>query len=152
MIGINAFGTRTYFLKKGRIIKVGSDTWCSRVFPDLAGKSAVRVEVVFDRSRTYIVRIIMDYIYFDEDGRINHYPQDLRLAELLERGLSESERQEKARGKVLLFRYRPKRVIMTDLQKQLLKERINRDFGEGTWESLPGQMRKGLWANNCGVV
>lgn len=152
VIEINAFGTRTYFLKEGSITRVGSDCWCSRVFPNLAGGSAVRVEVVFDRRRAYICRIIADFIFFDEDGRINFYPQDLRLAGLLERGFSEPGWREKARGQVVFFRYRPKRVIMTDLQKRLLRERINRDFGEGTWERLPGQVRRGLWADNCGAV
>ncbi|NPV91988.1 MAG: hypothetical protein HPY50_14575 [Firmicutes bacterium] len=132
---------RTYFLGTDSIRRVSSSGYLDRKYPDLARKIVVKVEVLFRPGQCCrLLRILTDYVYFDEDGGINHQPQELRLVNLMEDCFCGQEPKEKAKGSLVSFRYQARRVMLTGRQSQVLKERIIRDFGRSTWYSLPGNI------------
>ena len=48
-------------------------------------------------------------------------------------------------SEVIPFKPRIARVILSDRQKALIKNRIDKDFGQGTWARLPEAFKMSLW-------
>lgn len=140
---------RVYFVEVDKVYKVGLDT--KRVFPNLAGKMVPYVTVIFRKGEVpEILQVRVDPAYINPEGQWKITDFEHRCAasamEKIFDGLVENTKDKK----VSRISYRPVRIMLTDNQKELIKVRIDKDFGVGIWNSLPPHLKMDLWKKGIG--
>jgi hypothetical protein len=136
MVGL---GLRYYFLEDNEIIRVGLDA--KKRFPKLAGKQVIWITVTYHKDTMELAAIRIDPANINQAGEWTSDIEDRYAAEALEEVLfRESNR------KVVSLRPYLSRMKLTDPQKEILRSRIDHDFGAGTWDSIPPKNKTLLWS------
>ncbi|MTI84911.1 MAG: hypothetical protein FH756_13690 [Firmicutes bacterium] len=141
-------GTKIYFVEKNRVYRVGLDT--KKVFPALAGTMVPYVSVIYDKDDSKkITNIRIDPAYINCDGqwKVSEFEHRQMQTILDEEFSSILPEVSKKNEKVTSMKYKPKPIKLTDKQKELVKERIKKDFGDDAWGKLPGWAKANLWKN-----
>ena len=130
-------GIRYYFFDGDRIMRVGIDT--EKRFPKLAGRQVPWVTVIFLRSTKEIQSICFDPANINPAGEWKDELEGKYAAQALGNALFGRS------DKVTSLRHRP-RIKLTDSQKEILRNRIDRDFGPGAWASITPKNKSLLWS------
>jgi hypothetical protein len=130
-------GIRYYFLDGDRIFRVGVD---AKHFPKLAGRQMPWVTVLFQRSNKEILSIRFDPANINPDGEWTSNMEDRYAVQALGEALFGRS------DKVASLRPYLSRIKLTDSQKEILRNRIDRDFGPGSWESITPKEKALLWS------
>ncbi|MBM7854277.1 hypothetical protein JOC37_000650 [Desulfohalotomaculum tongense] len=104
-----------------------------RLFHELAGKKAVALELTFirqDKTPLYIRSLRLFYVYFDLDGRVN---EELTFPR---RRLGDQPKHHSGE-KVVEIGRRDKEPELTSTQKEIIKQRLLKDFGPEVWNNTP---------------
>lgn len=105
-----------------------------RKFEELAGQKAVAVEltyVEFNKKPVYLRSLKLFNVYFDLDGKVNEeltFPKPNN---------SPKQNAQQQGSKVVQLNRRDKAPELTRDQKESLKKRLIKDFGEEVWENSP---------------
>ncbi len=132
-------GIRYYFFDGDEIMRVGVDT--EKRFPKLAGRQVPWVTVFFSRSTKEILSVRFDPANINPAGEWTSDIEDHYAAQALEEFFTVGS------GKVASLRPSYMSSIkLTDSQKEILRSRIDRDFGAGSWNSIPPKNKALLWS------
>ena len=129
---------RYYFLDGNEIIRVGIDT--KKLFPKLAGRQVIWITVTFYKDTNELDSIRIDPANINQVGEWTSDIEDRYAAQVLGDALSGRS------GKVISLRPYLSHIKLTDPQKDILRNRIDRDFGAGTWDSIPPKNKALLWS------
>ncbi|WP_031515535.1 hypothetical protein [Desulfofalx alkaliphila] len=108
-----------------------------RVFNDLAGKKAVVAELTYaqqDKRVVYLRALRLFYVYFDLDGKIN---EELTFPKRSSQELPKRS----SKQKVVKLGRRDRYPELTREQKDLVKKRLLRDFGQEVWDNTPMRVK-----------
>jgi hypothetical protein len=130
-------GIRFYFFDGDKIMKVGVDT--KKRFPALAGRQVPWVTVFFLRSTKEIQSIRFDPANINTAGEWKDELEGKYAAQSMEEILL-------GRPDNVVSLRRRSRITLTDSQKEILRNRIDWDFGTGTWDSLTPKEKALLWS------
>ncbi len=132
-------GLRFYFFDGDAIMRVGVDT--KKTFPKLAGRQIPWVTVLYKRGTKEIIQVRFDPANINPAGEWTSDIEDRYAAEVLEELFTERS------SKVASLRASYMSSIkLTDSQKEILRNRIDRDFGPGTWGNIPPKNKALLWS------
>jgi hypothetical protein len=131
-------GLRYYFLDGNEIIRVGLDT--KKLFPKLAGKQVIWITITFHKDTMKLAAIRIDPANINQAGEWTSDIEDRYAAQVLGEALSGRS------GKVISLRPYLSRIKLSDSQREILRNRIDVDFGAGTWGSIPPKNRALLWS------
>ncbi|MCL0077732.1 hypothetical protein M1N61_01530 [Peptococcaceae bacterium] len=133
-------GLRMYLMTENKIkrlaIKALHD---GRVFKELAGKKAIAVEVTYahqNKKVLYLRSLRLFNVYFDEEGYV-----DKELTFPKQSVRQNGMREKYLHSKVIELEIRDKEPELTKAQKEALKERLLKDFGESAWENTPVRIK-----------
>lgn len=110
-----------------------------RLFQELAGRKAVVAELTYaqqDKNPVYFRSLRFFYVYFDMDGRVNEELTFPRKSHRINGG-----RERITKGNVVELGRRDKQPVLTKEQKEAIKSRLMRDFGDDVWESTPMRVK-----------
>lgn len=123
--------SKNYLLINEKVIKVGVEM--NRVFPELAGKCAPWFSIIHQdevNSITDIVRVHLEYAYYDMDGKLDLTPGGKVIAQKLEEWFEQRTPQEKQKSKqVIPMRYALKKPKLTSEELMALQTRVSKDLG-----------------------
>ena len=142
---MSVLGMKFYFIMDKRIIKVGLDT--KKRFPYLAGKKVPWITVTFNKIENRIIEIRIAPAYINSDGYWTLEVESRHVATVINKifqGIGIFKEENK--GNIVSFEYKPTLIKLTDFQKELVKKRIDHDFGKGTWDRLPPSFKVNLWS------
>jgi DMSO/TMAO reductase YedYZ molybdopterin-dependent catalytic subunit len=132
-------GLRYYFFDGDRIMRVGVDT--KKRFPNLAGRQVPWVTVIYLKSNKQIQSIRFDPANINEAGEWTSDIEDRYAAQVMQDIFTRRS------NKVASLRASYMSSIkLTDSQKEILRNRIDRDFGVGTWNSIAPKEKALLWS------
>jgi|GEM_PF-2630730 hypothetical protein len=132
-------GLRYYFFDGNKIMRVGIDT--EKLFPKLAGRQVPWVTVIYDRSTKELWSIRFDPANINPAGEWTSDIEDRYAAQALGEILfGRSSKVASLRTSYMSS------IKLTDSQKEILRNRIDRDFGPGTWDSIPPKNKALLWS------
>jgi hypothetical protein len=143
---LSLVGLKMYLLVGDNIIRIGLDT--KRLFPHLANKAVPSLQVIFEKTNPLrIFEVRVDPCHFDSEGKykVDEWER-IRAMSVLSEVLS----LEPADDKVINLKPKPYIASLTEKQKELIKSQIDKDFGVNTWESLPPNLKVGLWKTGRG--
>ncbi len=126
---------RMYLATKNKVKRLAVNALQDgRKFADLAGKKAVAVELTYveeDKVPIYLRSIKLFNVYFDLDGQVNAeltFPEHRSSRELPDKHQD---------SKVVELGRRDKKPELTDKQKEMLIEKLIKDFGKEVWDNTP---------------
>ncbi len=131
-------GLRYYFLDGNEIIRVGLGT--KKRFPKLAGRQVIWITVTFYKNTGELAAIRIDPANINQAGEWTSDIEDRYAAQALGEVLSGRS------GKVISLRPYLSRIKLTDSQREILRNRIDVDFGAGTWDNIPPKNKALLWS------
>lgn len=144
---------RTYLVHDGKIERVGLN--CRRPIPDLAGRRAAWITVYFhttDENQSIIDNMTLAWAYFDLRGAWDFEYQKRAAASAVGDMLPQLPGKAPTRDSPIVpFKPRLARVVLSEAEKSLLTERIDRDFGRGAWAGLPEIFKANLWLKGHGI-
>ncbi|MTI80131.1 MAG: hypothetical protein FH758_04475 [Firmicutes bacterium] len=124
---------RLYLVTENKVKRVAVDALQdSRLFHDLAGKKAVGLELTFvqqDKEPKYIRSLRLFNVYFNLDGRVNE--------ELTFPSKSQEETPKQTDEKVVEIGRRDKEPELNNDQKEIIKKKLLKDFGQEVWDNTP---------------
>lgn len=131
---------RLYLLTEGKVKRVAVNALQDgRIFHDLVGKKAIVAEITYvheNKSPRYFHSLRLFYVYFDENGKVN---EDLTFPH---RGLRQDDAdQDQFDEKVVAIGKRYKQPELSKQQRELIKERLLKDFSEEVWENTPARVK-----------
>lgn len=130
---------RLYLLTEQRIKRLALKALQDgRLFDDLAGKKAVVAEVTYvqhGKTPLYLRSLQFFHVYFDEDGRVN---KELTFPS---RHQGETKEQRTKNSKVVRIGHRDKPPQLNSTQKEIVKTRLLKDFGEDVWENTSARVK-----------
>jgi hypothetical protein len=135
-------GFRFYFIDGDKIMRVGLDAKC---FPKLAGRQVTWITVIFQRSNKEIMSIRFDPANIDPGGNWNCDLEHKWAAATMDKIFRKVLVKEES-DKVTSLRPRLLRIKLTDYQKEVLRNRIDRDFGPGSWNRITPEEKALLWS------
>lgn len=123
--------TKNYLLINGKVKKVGVEM--SRVFPELAGKRAPWFSIIHQdavNSITDIVRVHLEYAYYDVEGKLDLAPSGKVIAQKLGEWFEQKKPHEKQESKqVVPMRYALKKPKLTSEELRALQTKVSKDLG-----------------------
>jgi hypothetical protein len=131
-------GIRYYFFDGDEIMRVGVDT--KKLFPKLAGRQVPWVTVIYLRSNKGIQSIRFDPANINTAGEWKDDMEGRYAAQVMGEALFGRS------DKVVSLRPRLSRIKLTDSQKEILRNRIDRDFGAGAWAGITPKEKALLWS------
>ena len=131
-------GLRYYFFDGDEIMRVGVDT--KKTFPKLAGRQIPWVTVLYQRNTKEILSVRFDPANINQAGEWTSDIEDQYAVQVMEEFFSGRS------AKVTSLRPHLSHIRRTDFQKEILRNRIDRDFGAGSWASIPSKNKTLLWS------
>ncbi|MBO8137192.1 MAG: hypothetical protein H0Z40_03525 [Desulfotomaculum sp.] len=124
---------RLYLVNENKIKRIAVNALQDgRLFKDLAGKKAVGLEIMYvqqDKKPLYIRSLRLFNIYFDLDGNVN---QELTFPK------KQGENPKQYSGKkVVEIGRRDKEPELTKDQKEAIRKKLLKDFGQEVWDNTP---------------
>jgi len=138
-------GVKIYFIEGEKIYRVGLNT--KKRFLHLAGKTIPYVTFIFMKGDSpEILEIRVDPAYINPEGywSVSEFDRK-RVAYVIGEFLSPNKNK-----KITKLRPRPFIDILTNKQKEIIIERFKKDFGPGSWETLPYNCKMDLWKKGRG--
>ena len=134
---------KMYLMQESKIKRLAAKAlYDGRTFKDLAGKKAIGVEITYthqNKKPLFIRAIRLFNIYFDENGCVD---EELTFPKQSDRQNDTKDKQ--LSGKVVELEFRDKEPILTKKQKEVLKNRLIKDFGEEVWKNTPVRVKSML--------
>ena len=123
--------TKNYLLINAKVIKVGVEM--NRVFPELAGKRAPWFSIIHQDEVNIIsdiVRVHLEYAYYDMDGKLDLAPGGKVIAQKLGEWFEQKKPHEKQESQqVIPMRYALKKPKLTSDELMALQTRVSKDLG-----------------------
>jgi hypothetical protein len=123
--------TKNYLLINAKVIKVGVEM--NRVFDTLAGQRAPWFSIIHQdevNAITDIVRVHLEYAYYDVEGKLDLAPSGKVMAQKLGEWFEQRQPHEKQESKqVIPMRYALKKPKLTSEELMALQTRVSKDLG-----------------------
>ncbi|MEG6616133.1 hypothetical protein V6C27_06785 [Peptococcaceae bacterium 1198_IL3148] len=136
----NRVNRRLYLMTESKVKRVAvTALQDGRLFPDLAGKKAIVADINYvheNKSPIYLDSLRLYYVYFDENGKVNEeltFPRRNQPQDDVD--------QNQYNDKVVAIGRRDKQPELSKKQKELVKERLLKDFGEEVWSNTPMRVK-----------
>jgi hypothetical protein len=131
--------TRLYLVFENAIKIIGSLS--VKRFPEAAAKKIPRLIVYFDKfnGNKYISRLHFDLCKFDEEG---FHVLD---SDYINHTMTKAYCGDKPYGNNVTSMLDYQKIKLTDTQKKLLSDRLEKDFGD-TWKRMDTYKKALLWA------
>lgn len=116
----------------------------TKIFKEATSKTIPALTVFFNREDEFIRinRLQLHNLYFDEEGRkTNNEVEARNLADMFDRALCGDE----DKGCNIAYFNDYKRNKLSDIQKRLLIQRLEKDFGSA-WEALDPSAKTLFWS------
>jgi hypothetical protein len=131
---------RLYLLTEDKIKRVAVKALQDgRIFHELIGKKAIMAEITYlqlNKKPMYLDSLRFFYVYFDETGKVNEELTFPRRNQ--HRDEIEPERYNK---KVVAIGRRDKQPELNKKQREVVRERLIKDFGEEVWKNTPMRVK-----------